>query len=269
MILAALNPFLSPARSIFPLKCASARAFTLIELLAVIAIIAVLATLLYPVIDRIKINGLRTQSVAKLKALHNACMAYANDNNGDLPPAWTEPGGEYKRDWRQWADYLSIGGYVGEPDSIIPLEPWKSNPLFPQNFTIFGSPVQWHYARHLTLGHNPKRHKTYSMNGELSSFFNTASTAPNRKIVHFLYPSKTMLLAEGTTNGADDFNPIYWPWNVPDFTGDKVAIVFLDGHTEVMNLKDFPGGDPLVGGSVPADENDRERWWFWVGRETR
>lgn len=270
MIFVPLIQSFSAARITSQAERAPARAFTLIELLAVIAIIAVLAALILPAIGRMKISAMRAQSVANLRTLHTACMAYANDHNGDLPNAWTQPGGDFSREWGQWADQLSFGGYLGEPDGIIPAEPWQSSPMMPQNFKVLGSPVQWHYARHLTLGHDPKRHKTYSMNGEISSFFNTASSPPNRKIAHFLYPSRTMLIAEGTVYpGTSDFGPIYWPRDFPSHTGDKVAMVFLDGHTEVMKLEDFPGGEPLPGYTVPADEAERERWWFWVGRESR
>jgi len=66
------------------------RGFTLVELLAVIVILGILIAFLVPVVGGMKVKALRVESVANLRSLYVACMAYANDHNGDLPNAWTQ-----------------------------------------------------------------------------------------------------------------------------------------------------------------------------------
>lgn len=59
--------------------------FTLIELLIVIAIIAILITMLLPALRQAKLKALNIQCVCNLKAIHNALMAYTDDNNTMFP----------------------------------------------------------------------------------------------------------------------------------------------------------------------------------------
>jgi len=59
--------------------------FTLIELLVVIAIIAILAAILFPVFLRAKQMGVKTACLSNLKEIVNACLLYADNNNGHTP----------------------------------------------------------------------------------------------------------------------------------------------------------------------------------------
>jgi len=56
-------------------------AFTLVELIVVLAIIILLAGLLFPLIGRFKEAGKRTQCLSNLRALTQAWLAYAGDND--------------------------------------------------------------------------------------------------------------------------------------------------------------------------------------------
>jgi prepilin-type N-terminal cleavage/methylation domain-containing protein len=85
------------------------RAFTLIELLVAIGIIAVLTGLTIPVISRVRDSAKRSGELSNLRQLTAACVAYAMENDGTLPPgrvAISPPG----QDDYTWISYKNCWG---------------------------------------------------------------------------------------------------------------------------------------------------------------
>jgi len=86
---AASSPGLAVLRSGSALPGAQRKpweAFTLIELLASVAIVACLAALLFPTTTAIMNSRKKAACLANMRTLTQACLVYANDNGGVLPP---------------------------------------------------------------------------------------------------------------------------------------------------------------------------------------
>ena len=66
--------------------------FTLIELLVVVAVIAILAAILLPAMNKAKARSLEVACAANLSQCVQALTLYADDMEGNLPPAISESG---------------------------------------------------------------------------------------------------------------------------------------------------------------------------------
>lgn len=60
--------------------------FTLVELLVVIGIIAILVAILLPALNKARQQAIGVQCMVRMRELTNACMLYASNNQGSLPP---------------------------------------------------------------------------------------------------------------------------------------------------------------------------------------
>ncbi len=96
------------------------RAFSLIELLVVISIIAIVLALAFPVINQIRHQAKSAGCVSHLRAIANAVMLYAADNNDYLPAGYVKIGDEAASTWfGRIAPYLP-GTSGAKPTTDLP-----------------------------------------------------------------------------------------------------------------------------------------------------
>ncbi|HEX4083934.1 MAG TPA: prepilin-type N-terminal cleavage/methylation domain-containing protein [Chthoniobacteraceae bacterium] len=86
--------------------------FTLLELLIVIAIIAILAALLFAGVRSATAAGYRTKCLSNLRQLTIGSIAYANDNDGDVP--WSDFTSSTSLRW-----FRRVAPYLGSDSSTI------------------------------------------------------------------------------------------------------------------------------------------------------
>lgn len=230
--------------------------FTLIELLTVIAVVGILAALIIPATSMVRQKALRMESVSNLRQLHTAINLYSQDNDGALPNPWIAPNKATNRSSGNWRKQLTTGGYLQNANLSI-----KNDVLNPENYEVLGSPVQRHLAPHVTIESTPVLNATYSMNGNLGSSGPNNKNVPAIKQMSFINPARTLLISEGSTHGKDQsFNIAIWPTTPPEYTGESVALIYLDGHIEEMAVEDFPQG------AVGSTERNHPDWMFWRGQ---
>ena len=96
---------------------AGCRGVTLIELLVVVAILAALAALLLPPLAAAKASARRVECISRMKALHIAFVAFAEDNDGWIARECYEPLGEVTiNNWSQVKGVLSADGTTDSRD---------------------------------------------------------------------------------------------------------------------------------------------------------
>lgn len=208
--------------------------FTLIKLLVVIAIIGILASILLPTLSKARIKGMRVVSSSNSRQLFYGTLGYVQDNDDNLPHSWIFPAvtGSNGKSWR---NTLVNQNYIEDRSLLI-------------------SPVQAHFSAGVIPHEN---YPTYSMSGHLNakSYKNYVSV----KLSQVTNLHKTMLISEGSTFGTDLwFNSSSWSTQLPEYTGDRVVMVFLDGHVEQRTLSNFPQGNYTEGS---------DNWYFWEGIE--
>jgi prepilin-type N-terminal cleavage/methylation domain-containing protein/prepilin-type processing-associated H-X9-DG protein len=201
-----------------PVPLRTARGFTLIELLVVIGIIAILAGVIFAAADSALQAAHRTQCLANMRQIGMATIAYAGDNNSNLPitdnPAWD-----------------------------VPLAPYLDMPNITSANPILKCPSD---TRPLVNG--AKFARSYSFNGNL--VLNGI-----KKLVQVASVSPPILVAEwysgGTTGpggaGANyqyqgSFNTVVYGTGAipssngnPGYHGPTSNFVFTDGHAESIN----------------------------------
>lgn len=85
-------------------------AFSLVEILVVLAIIAVLAAVATPALKSMMANGRSAKCVGNLRAIGAAALAYAQDNDGRLPPIAERYNWNAANAHRWWMSFLANYG---------------------------------------------------------------------------------------------------------------------------------------------------------------
>jgi prepilin-type processing-associated H-X9-DG protein/prepilin-type N-terminal cleavage/methylation domain-containing protein len=255
----------------FPLKTSHLRpprrAFTLVELLASVAIVACLAALLFPTATSIMDSRKSATCLANLRTLAQACLVYASDNSGVLPPysagnrPWNQTIAPYLADAETSATFFSKALHC--PADPRPYRNASGTPV--RSYVLSGTP-----SFDTGAGALPRM-----------GVVETSSPYRGRPLAQVSRPSATILLAEwfsrpdGTllanlqnsiaysvvsTGWVED--PGAWGTNTPRLPGGKFChktglnYAFVDGHVATV---------------PPAEVNPNWRWpqydTRWVARD--
>lgn len=185
------------------------RAFTLIELLVVIAIIAILAAILFPVFAQAKMAAKKISSLSNCKQTGTAMIIYSTDGDDNLPnalpidatgaviptftfavPAGWDYAGNEAADAQAWAN--AIQPYMKNFDMLAA----PGEPLYRYVADDVGWPTDPPYS-------TPRKQyygSSYTFNGLLSTYSNTAITQPSR--VTMLWQGEGKVVGVGYANAS-------------------------------------------------------------------
>lgn len=214
--------------------------YSLIEILITVAILVALILLTVPVIEGVMRGGERAASIQNLRAISAMGELYGVDHNGDgFPYESTE-----------WGTVLT-GGSVAYMFEFLPriygdenYNAWRrpgDDLKIPKGgMRILGNRIPWSYARNISLPQKkgmPRLDNTYKKN----------------LLPHL---SKTMLLLETHQNAGLTYNA-----DSQIYFDDKefCAVVFVDGHAELVSKERMVGQSVSAPASWPAE---RRTLWF-------
>jgi prepilin-type N-terminal cleavage/methylation domain-containing protein len=226
-----------------------ASGFTLIELLVVVAVIAVLAALALPVLAGSANKAKLASEVSAGKAVTAALQMYAADHNGDVLPGFVDPakvnqsvadkdgkaiGGEPAKryPWRL-APYL---GYEVNKAFLASGQDILNNDLI---YTVSAIPSLG--MNTVSLGGDEGKARSNPFNPRFSAAFlreggvrKMAQVARPAQMIAFVSASSPKFMGSEPQPG--HFRVEYPAVNV-DFrhAGDKALVVFVDGHTELLD----------------------------------
>jgi len=201
-------------------------AFTLVEILAVVAVMGVLAALFIPVIQSTIQNAQRTEAVSNLRELGLAHMAYANENDGMLPPLSTEATSDGNTAGQRWMDV------------ILPYLGYKMD--YPQKQRARGEPL--HYPE---VFYNPlvERHFPWTDFGVNRHIYNKPVEAA--RLVNIQDRDIIMLMDAGSVGHPQwDSGWMFQGKNVsesdvPIRPDGKLSAVFFDGSVRTFERDYF------------------------------
>lgn len=203
--------------------------FTLIELLVVVAIIAVLAGLLLPSVASVRTSARTTQCLSNQRQLYLGTLAYADDQEGNLPRSHIEsPGHANDTFW-----FGLVGPYLDA--SRKPGGSWRD---LRQTSVVWGCPqyrkdpsILWAsgYGMNAWL-RNPERATpslrwtNFQLEGQAENPWGGRFTEFRLDVV--THPSTRPLYADGTN------------WMLPSGTmprhRDRMAVLYCDGHVAAV-----------------------------------
>ncbi len=208
----------------------AARAFTLIELLAVVAILGILAALMLPAISRSKSKAQQIRCVSNLHQLGLGLQKFVAENHaypsGVAGTNSDNPG--------SWIAQLQRGGFdVSKPRPYFYSEGvWRCpSSRLTRDAHSRGSPISYGYNAHGTGG-SPTN--ALGLMGHFVSFSAMFSPINESEV---LAPSDMMALGDSFNGGAFFVRTAPYGRREPARHQGKVNVAFCDGHVESPTLE--------------------------------
>ena len=255
-------------------------AFTLIELLVVIAIIAILAAMLLPALAKAKAKAHAVSCMNNSRQLMFAWRLYIEDNNDNLPCAWTSLGGSRGTATipPSWVPSDLVLDYAnpsaqGNWDFANTIEKSPMWPYCGKNQAIFHCPADPSTGRDNT-GKTGPRVRSMAMNfwmgGADAGNLGRANGTVFRKFTSISTPGPAQFIVllderhESINDGLFlimmDGYPNSSPQGLRDFPAiyhsGASGIAFADGHSEIHRWQDpatLQKGMPGRGAAAPRD----------------
>jgi len=223
--------------------------FTITELLVVIAIIAVIAALSMVSIGRIRDMADKTSAIRSLSQLQIANVSYSTDNNGNYVPfLLNDENGKRAGYWYQVPEFLNY--FRGEAYDKNG-NPSKSVPLSMLDPKVVRAKLRFYNSMAGSFGLN--------VTG-LPASGGVPSATPSHSVTSISKPEQSMAFASAT-----DVRVVYnsrFNWKgvegktsdggIAYRHGDKVIVVYFDGHVGEMTKGEIKEIDKSKGGSKSA-----------------
>jgi prepilin-type N-terminal cleavage/methylation domain-containing protein len=222
-------------------------AFTLVEILVVVAILGVLAALAVPVLANSGKGARLAAEIAAARSIASGMQMYAADNNGAVMPGFYVRPGETVMD----NDNNPITGQTAKryPWRLAPYLGYDVQKAFLASGQKIEDPTQRQYMISLipSLGMNTvyiggdDRKSPNPFNPRFAHRF--AEQGGVTRMVQVSQPSQLIAFVSAEYNDSrmGGEQPGYFSVEYPDrnvafrHAGDKALVVFLDGHTELLD----------------------------------
>lgn len=221
-----------------------ARAFTLVELLAVLAIIALLAVLVSTQISRMTASSQKAACIANMRGIGGALGVYSAEYNGAVCPAFGPHGGTAEKKF--W--YEILADYDPKFFTKPQYDKGPSNPLCPAMKGSSKAPNDLSQSS-IYGGYGYNRGLGIDGDGLAGSQQWIAEEAPLSRISAWVRPSRTVALIDAGfvwiaewwyRNKDEQFG---FQWRHPGAGNKAVNILMLDGHVETVTMSTRPTYD--------------------------
>ncbi len=207
-------------------------AFTLVELLTVIAIIAILAGLLLPALNKARASGHQTACINNMKQIGNAEAMFQNDNDQRISPNYDGTANNYSM-----AGMLYEGLGLETKIFLCPVD-ISEDETITLKYSYSGSDKT--VTARISFIPNNGVHKnsgTASEKGfKITALDNTSGTLSiGESVSKNAYKG---LASGGTVSTAANADA---DGVTKDMHGGKANYLYLDGHVETINEKEFSG----------------------------